>query len=95
MIIVKVEITSGYWVDYESLKNVVSGGHLVGIRKYEISAGTGAQLGFFFKNWKMLLNPIRDSPTIIFYLNTVGPEDICLSLMIQPIVEVLNEAPAR
>lgn len=47
MIIVKVEITSGYWVDYESLKNVVSGGHLVGIRKYEISEGTRVQLGSF------------------------------------------------
>ena len=49
MIIVKVEITSGYWIDYESLKNVVSGGHLVGIRKYEISEGSRVQLGSFLE----------------------------------------------
>ena len=71
MLIVKLDMVTGYWPNPDSLRDSVKHGKIVGIKKYEI---------------------IDES--IFFYVDGVGPENICISLLLQPITNVTNAEPA-
>ena len=70
MLVVKLNMVTGYWPNPDSLQKTVDHGKIVGIKKYEI---------------------IDES--VYFYIDGVGLENTCISLLLQPLTNVSDVEP--